>query len=124
MLTIKRLIQAFPLNTLLLVSTQARNPKNNRVFDVIRVTKKSWELLGSCNGNWVKKARETRDKKGRTAVADSGIIESVYNESPVYDEYYQGSITARLFYKEDKKLLKSWKFISPKLKQYLAKDFK
>jgi hypothetical protein len=121
-LTAKGLILQFPFGTLLLINSQAQVPKKKSIkkdFEIIRVTEKSWEFLGNSNGNWLEKAKEKFSAyKG---MSDSVILESIYGETSVYDEYSQGCITVRLFYKEDKKLLKNWKFISPKLERYLAK---
>ena len=133
-LSVKELMQEFPLKKLILVSGQCLDPGKKRLkkdFDIVRITEKSWELLGSRNGNWLKKVRS--DNKGASdseeviastyykGASDSEVIAATYKETFVFEEYGQGSMTVRLFYKGDKGFLKDWKFISPKLKKYLAK---
>ena len=126
-LSVKDLILAFPLKSLLLVSGWAYDPKKKRIkkdLDIIRITEKSWELLATRNGSWVKIERDRETSGFPTyykGITDSEIIENTYKRTPVYEEYGRGSITVRLFYKGDKKILKGWKYISPKLDQYLSR---
>ena len=79
--------------------------------DVVRITTKGWELLASNRGDWVEK-----HLTGGVLTREQ-FVEQTYKETTyIYEKESNGCITARLFYLEDKKLLKGWKFISPEFK--------
>jgi hypothetical protein len=91
-------------------------------FDLIRATEKRVELLASSQGNWVEDWRDfskTLSEDPLSKKTDWDIVVKNYRDTSIYKG--KGSITVRVFYKEDKELLKNCKYISPKLKKYLAK---
>lgn len=128
-MTAKDLILQFPFGTLLLVVSRVRCLKKLREeFDIIRVTEKRWELLANSKGNWVKSIRGL--SQAYIGQPDSQVIESTYKETPIYEEFGNGVVSVHIFYKECRSNLleghplRSFKYVSPKLKQYLNKPEK
>ena len=121
MVSAEQLIRQFPFGTLIYVTIccdlpDLKYPKRGilKDQDVVRITNKDWELLASNRGDWVEK-----NLIGGVMTREQ-FVEQTYKETTfIYEKESNGCITARVFYMEDKKLLRGWKFISPQLKDIL-----
>lgn len=114
----EQLVRQFPIGSLIYVTITCDLPDPKypergllKDQDVVRITSEGWELLASNRGDWVAK-----HLTGGVLTREQ-FVEQTYKETAfVYEEASNGCITARVFYKEDRKLLRGWKFITPKLK--------
>jgi hypothetical protein len=119
MVSAEQLVRQFPIGSLVYVTIccdipDPKYPERGilKDQDVVRITGKGWELLASNRGDWVEK-----NLTGGVMTREQ-FVEATYKETTfIYEKESNGCITARVFYREDKKLLRGWKFVTPKLKE-------
>lgn len=122
----EQLVRQFPFGSLVYVTITCDLPDKKypergllKDQDVVRVSNKGWELLASNQRDW---AEDELKRDVNSGMTRKQIVESVYKETEyIYEEDSHGCITARIFYPEDKKLLRGWKFVTPELKEILKK---
>jgi hypothetical protein len=127
MVSADQLVRQFPIGSLVYVTICCDMPDKKypergilKDQDVVRITGKGWELLASNRGDWVEKYNKepiygTNQMRTREEYVEATYMETTF----IYEKESNGCITARVFYKEDKKLLRKWEFVSDKLKEII-----